>query len=298
VKNLNKTQRMGWAAVAFSITIASLWAFWGANEAFHEGWYYESLLKNLGLTILQYLSPMLIFIGIGLVSITWPRAGGAFHIAVALFAAVFFDIRSNTVLLFGLIPLIGIGVLYWYGRLPSKKVAAGWMIGLPVSVALVSGAVPGYRVSQRIDESSPDAQTVHGNGVTLTWAPAGPGWPWEGINWHEAQKSCQWLSQDGKTLASGPQNIWRLPSVDEAVRSMVLHGKNSGGVWKERTAQTEYERRPDKEFPLWDQYSPIIYWWTATEVDAEKAYIIVYDGRVWERPKQLDVGSLGFRCVK
>ncbi len=298
MKNLNKSQRMGWSAVAFSITIACLWAFWGANEAFHEGWYYESPLKNLGLTVLQYLSPMLIFIGIGLVSITWPRAGGAFHIAVALLAAVFFDIRSNTVLLFGLIPLIGIGILYWYGRLPSKKAAARWMIALPVSVALVSGAVPGYRVSQRIDERSLEAQTVHGNGVTLTWAPAGPGWPREGSNWHEAQKACQWLGQDGKTPASGPQNIWRLPDVDEAVRSMALHGENSSGVWNEKTAQSEYDRRPDKEFPLWDAYSPIIYWWTATEVDAEKAYIIVYDGRVWERSKQLDVGSLGFRCVK
>jgi len=298
VKNLNKSERMGWIAAAFSITIACLWAFWGANEAFHEGWYYENLLKNLGLTVLQYLSPMLIFMGIGLVSITWPRVGGAFHIAVALLAAVFFDIRSNTVLLFGLIPLIGIGILYWYGRLPSRKAAARWMIALPVFVALVSGAVPGYRVSQRIDERSLEAQTVRGNGVTLTWAPAGPGWPREGTNWHDAQKACQWLSQDGKELASGPQNIWRLPGVDEAVRSMALHGENSRGMWDEKSAQTEYEHRPDKEFPLWDQYSPIIYWWTATEADAEKAYIIVYDGRVWERSKQLAVGSLGFRCVK
>lgn len=298
MKNLDKYQRMGWVGVAFSITIACLWAFWGANEAFHEGWYYQSLLMNLGLTLLQYLSPMLIFMLIGLVSIYWPRVGGGFHIAVALFAAVFFDIRSNTVLLFGLIPLIGIGLLYWYGRLPSKKVAARWMIALPVSVALVSGAVPGYRVFRRIGETSPEAQTVRGNGVTLTWAPAGPGWPREGTNWVEAQKSCQWLDQAGNTLASQPQNIWRLPSVDEAVRSMALHAENSLGVWDERAARAEYEHRPDKEFPLWDRYSPVIYWWTSTEVDAEKAYIIVYDGRVWERSKDLDVGSLGFRCVK
>ena len=298
LKHLDKHQRMGWIAVAFSVTIASLWAFWGANEAFHEGWYYESFLQNLGLTLIQYLSPMFIFLVIGLASIYWPRVGGAFHILVALFAAVFFDIRSNTVLLFGLIPLTGIGLLYWFGRLPSKIAAARWMIGLPVLVAFVFGLVPGYQVSQRTDESSLDAQIVHGNGVTLTWAPAGPGWPNEGINWYEAVKACQWLSEDGTTTASGAQNIWRLPTVDEAVRSMALHGENSRGVWNETTAQAEYKRRPDKEFPLWDRYSPIIYWWTGTEVDWETAYIIVYDGKVWERPKQLDVGSLGFRCVK
>ncbi|HAY85773.1 MAG TPA: DUF1566 domain-containing protein [Chloroflexi bacterium] len=298
MKNLNKHQRMGWIAVAFSIAIACLWAFWGANETFHEGWYYQSLLKNLGLTLLQYLSPMLIFMLIGLVSIYWPRVGGGFHIAVALFAAFFFDIRSNTVLLLGLIPLIGIGLLYWYGRLPSKKVAARWMIALPVLVTLVSGALPGYRVSRRIGETSLETQIVRGNGVTLTWAPAGPGWPREGTHWIEAQRSCQWLDQAGKTLASQPQNIWRLPGVDEAVRSMALHGENSRGVWNEKTARAEYELRPDKEFPLWDQYSPVIYWWTSTEVNAEKAYIIVYDGRVWERAKSLDTGSLGFRCVK
>jgi hypothetical protein len=298
LKDLNKFHRMGWIGVAFSIAIACLWAYWGASETFHEGWYYQSLLKNLELTLIQYLSPMLIFMGIGLVSVFWPRVGGGFHIAVALFAAVFFDIRSNTVLLLGLIPLIGIGLLYWYGRLPSKKVAARWMVALPVFVALASAALPAYRVSQRIETHSLEAQTVPGNGVTLTWAPAGPGWPREGMDWHTAQISCRWLGQDGQTLATGPQDIWRLPTVDEAVRSMALHGENSRGVWNQTTARTEYERRPDKEFPLWDQYSPVIYWWTATQVDAEKAYIIVYDGRVWERIKGLDMGSLAFRCVK
>ena len=163
---------------------------------------------------------------------------------------------------------------------------------------LVVGSIPAYRVSQRIKDRSADVQLVKGNGVALTWAPSGPGWPSEGINWYEAVQTCQLLDQDGKTLAPEPQNIWRLPTVDEAVRSMALHGENSRGVWDEKNAKASYEKRPDKEFPLWDIYSPVIYWWTATEIDQDHTYIIVYDGKVWPRSKELNMGYLGFRCVK
>jgi len=298
MKDQIKNQRIGWIAIGFSIVITSFWAFWGAGETFHEGWHYESFIMNIGLTIIQYLSPMLIFMGVGIVSIYWPRVGGAFHIVIAILAAWFFNIFTNTVILFILMPLIVIGLFYWYGSPPPRKMAVRWMIGLPLLVALLAGIVPAYRVSQRIKDRSPDAQLVVGNEITLTWAPSGPGWPQEGINWHEAVQICQSLDQDGKTLASEPQNIWRLPTVDEAVRSMALHGENSLGVWDAQNAKAIYEKRPDKEFPLWDTYSQVIYWWTATEADQENAYIIVYDGKIWQRAKKLDMGYLGFRCVK
>lgn len=291
-------KRIGWIAVSFSIAITCIWAFWGAGETFHEGWYYESFLKNIGLTVIQYLSPMLIFMGVGLTSIYRPRVGGVIHVVAALLAAWFFNLFTNTIILLILLPLIGIGIFYWYGSLPPRKIAARWMVGLPILVAFAAGILPAYRVSQRIDDRNLDAQVVDGNGITLTWAPSGPGWPREGGNWHDAGQICQWLTQDGKTLASEPQNIWRLPTVEEAVRSMALHGENSGGVWDDQKAEAIYETRPDKEFPLWDIYSQIIYWWTATEVDQEHAYMIVYDGKVWPRAKQLAMGDLGFRCVK
>jgi len=298
MKAQSKYQKIGWLAVGFSIAITSLWAFWGAGETFHEGWYYESFMMNIGLTIIQYLSPMLIFMGVGITSVYWPRVGGAIHVVVAILAAWFFNIFTNTVILFILVPLVVIGLFYWYGSPPPRKIATRWMIGLPILMALIAGIIPGYHVSQRIKDRSPDAQIVQGNEITLTWAPSGPGWPQEGINWDEAVQVCQLLNQDGETLASDPQNIWRLPTVDEAVRSMALHGENSRGVWDEQNAKAVYEKRPDKEFPLWDIYSQVIYWWTATEVDQEKAYIIVYDGKVWPRAKELDMGYLGYRCVK
>jgi hypothetical protein len=79
---------------------------------------------------------------------------------------------------------------------------------------------------------------------------------------------------------------------------MARHGQNSSGVWNAETAKATYETPPDKESPLWNTHSQVIYWWTATEIDEEHAYIIVYDGKVWPRAKQLSLAYLGFRCVR
>jgi hypothetical protein len=298
MKQLDKRQIAGWIAVGLSIIITCFWAFWGIIETFHEGWYYESLLQNLGLSFVQYLSPMLIFLGVTLISVFWPRFGGGLHAILALLAAWFFEAFTNTVTFFLMLPLIGIGVLYWFGRPQPRKVAVSLAIGLPILTLTVFGIEPVLRVSQRVDDGNLQARLVHGNEVDLVWAPDGPGWPRKGANWYEAQQVCQHLSEDGLTSAPVPQHIWRLPTVDEAVRSMARHGQNSGGVWDAETAKATYKTRPDKESPLWNIHSQVIYWWTATEVDEERAYIIVYDGKVWPRAKRFSPAYLGFRCVK
>jgi hypothetical protein len=79
---------------------------------------------------------------------------------------------------------------------------------------------------------------------------------------------------------------------------MARHGKNSGGIWDAENAEAAYKTTPDKESPLWNVYSQVIYWWTATEVDEERAYIIVYDGKVWPRSKVFGPAYLGYRCVR
>jgi hypothetical protein len=298
MKHLDKRQLVGWTAVAFSIVITCFWAFWGIIENFHEGWYHESLLSNLGLMFVQYLGPMLIFVGVTLVSICWPRIGAGLHGILALLAAWFFGALTNTVVLFLLVPLVGLGVLYWFGRPQPRKLAASLAIGLPILTLTLFGIEPVLRVSQRLDDGNLQARLVQGNGVDLVWAPEGPGWPRTGADWYEAQQACQHLDQDGLALAPAPQHIWRLPTVDEAVRSMARHGQNSGGVWDPQTAKAAYETTPDKESPLWNGTSQVIYWWTATEADEEHAYIIVYDGKVWPRSKQLSPAYLGFRCVR
>ena len=298
MKQLNKRQITGWIAVAFSIVITCVWAFWGIIENFHEGWYYESLLSNVGLMFIQYLSPMLIFMGVTLISISWPRFGGLLHAIVALLAVWFFQAFSNAATFVIIMPLIGIGVLYWFGRPRPRKLAISLAIGLPMLTLILSGIEPVIRVSQRIDDGNLQARLVQGDGVNLTWAPDGPGWPRTGATWFEAQRVCQHLDEDGLTLAPASKLIWRLPTVDEAVRSMARHGQNSGGVWDVETAKATYITTPDKESPLWNVHSQVIYWWTVKEVDEEHAFIIVYDGKVWSRAKHFSPAYLGFRCVR
>ena len=294
----DKRQIFGWVALGLSTAITCFWAFWGIIENFHEGWYFPSLLSNLGLMFVQYLSPMLIFMGITLLAVAWPRFGAGLHVVLALLAAWFFQALTNTVLLLLIAPLVGIGALYWFGRPRPLKRALSLAIGLPLLTLILAGTTPALRVSGRIYDGNLQARQVPGNGVDLVWAPDGPGWPRTGTDWFAARDACLYLSADGSTIAPAPQAIWRLPTVAEAVRSMARHGQNSAGVWEAESARAVYKTKPDKESPLWDPYSQVIYWWTATEVDDERAYIIVYDGKVWPRSKTISPAYLGFRCVK
>jgi hypothetical protein len=293
-----RQQVAGWIAVGFSTAITCLWAFWGIMENFHEGWYFETLPANLGLMLAQYLSPMIIFMAVTLVSIFWPRIGSGLHVLLAILAVGFFRAFTNTVVFLLLVPFVGLGALYWFGRPRPRRLAASLAAGLPLLTLVAAGTAPALRVSQRFDDGNLQARLVEGNGVTLVWAPEGPGWPRAGENWETARQVCSRLSEDGLALAAVPEDIWRLPTVEEAVRSMARHGENSAGAWDAEAAEASYATTPDKESPLWNVYSQVIYWWTVTEVDEAHAYVIVYDGRVWPRSKQLSLGYLGFRCVK
>ena len=70
-----RQQVLGWLAVVISTGIAGFWAFWGAIENFHEGWYLTSFWQNLALMFGQYLMPMLIFVLMGTLSVRWPKIG-------------------------------------------------------------------------------------------------------------------------------------------------------------------------------------------------------------------------------
>ena len=298
MQQLSRKKTFGWIALGLSTAITCIWAFWGIIENFHEGWFYRSLLSNLGLMVLQYLSPMLVFMGVTLLSIYRKPAGVAMHVLLGLAAIWFFKAISNAATFFIILPLFGIGALYWYGILPARATAVKLAVGLPLVVLVTFGVAPAWRVSQRVDDGNLQARLVQGNGVALVWAPDGPGWPRQGKNWEDSRQVCRYLNQDGKTLAAVPQDVWRLPTVDEAVRSMARHGQNSGGVWQPDTAEVTYEITPDKESPLWNIYSQVIYWWTATEINEERVYMIAYNGKVWPREKEFGPAYLGFRCVK
>jgi hypothetical protein len=301
LRSIHRRTAVGWLAVALSSSIASLWGFWGAIENFHEGWYLPTLGENLAMMLAQYVGSSLLFSALAAASLRWPRAGGSLHaaIAVALISLLFGWQRllSPGVTLIGG-PLVLIGVLYWYGRARPLKWAYLVAVGLPLAVIVISGAEPAYRVAGRVDDGYRGARIVQGNGVRLTWAPAGPGWPADGVTWEEAGRICRYLNADGTGLADTPQDIWRLPTVEEAVHSMVRHGENAGGVWDATSGRASYRTLPDKESPLWDTRSKVIYWWTSTEVDERQALIVVYNGGVWPRAKAIRPGYLGFRAVK
>ena len=168
--------------MGLSTVITCFWALWGIVENFHQGWYCESLPSNVGLMLAQYLSPMLTFMAATLAAIVWPRFGGVLHIDVALLAAWFFQAFTNTVTRFLLVPLIGLGVLYWFGRPQPRKVAVSLTIGLPLLTLSISGTELILRVSQRIEDGFLQARLVHRDRLSLIWAPDGPGWPHTGVN--------------------------------------------------------------------------------------------------------------------
>ena len=289
----------GWTAVCISTLIAGFWAYWGSIEAFHEGWFYHSFWRNVGLTFAQYLSPMMIFVLLACASIRLPRIGALLHIALG-FAIPLFVVRTQAALLFIAAPLVLLGLLYWAGRPRPLRAAYGAVILVPFAVAFACGTPMAIRVAGRVDDGIRDARVVEGNGLALQWAPRGPGWPDDlrGYTWYEADSICASLTDDGKTVAATRQNIWRLPSVDESVRSMTRHGKNARGSWDSVTAKAEYAVQPDKESPLWDSWSPVIYCWTSTSLDEVTAYRVVYDGQVWPARKKTRAGYFAFRAVR
>ncbi|NOY42721.1 MAG: hypothetical protein GXP26_12905 [Planctomycetes bacterium] len=135
--------------------------------------------------------------------------------------------------------------------------------------------------------------------MTLLWAPAGPGWDRDGnVTWTKAIEQASHLTEDGLSLADEPQNIWRLPTREEVVHSLTRDNLNAGGTWNPDSEQASYQRKPDKESPLWDRFAPLIYLWTSESRDEDRAWIVVYHGGVYAKPKALGAPSNGFRAVR
>lgn len=286
-----------WAAVCISAIFANFWAYWGINENFHEGWYFESIWDNIALMFGQYLSAPLCFMLLTFISIRWNKAGSALFLLLSAGSYFLFGSMSAGFFLVST-PLAGLSLLYWFGRLDRRKLAYFLVIGLPLIQILGIGAYYIIRINGRYNDNQFGMKLITGNEVCLVWAPQGPGWPDNGTSWHEAKEICKRLNSDGTKLEKEAVNIWRLPTVDEAVRSMVRHGENAGGTWNTTKKRADYKILPDKESPLWNIRLKTIYWWTSTEADTSKAYIIVYNGGVWPRMKTLKADYLNFRAVK
>lgn len=301
---MTRSAKFGWIAVALNCVVSGSWTIWGAIENFHEGWFSKTLFANLLLSLL-YLSGAILWTLLGVVAIKWPRIGsiGVIFTGIAFGIFILKILTHFTLPAFlSWLPFMGafglIGVLWWFGSPEPKKWAIVLSIGLPLLVFVICAAEPVYRISQRFDDGYRGARVIKGNGVELVWAQEGPGWPDKGVGYLEAVKRCKMLTVDGETLAATPQNIWRLPTVDEVARSMTRKGQNSGGYWDPARNDTEFKIMPDKEAPLWNPYTGIIYWWTSSENAQGKICRMVFDGNVGPLAKNFKMDSLGFRAVR
>ena len=68
--------------------------------------------------------------------------------------------------------------------------------------------------------------------------------------------------------------------------------------WRTTRLQAHYRIQPDKNSPLWKPHSPVIYWWTATELGNEQAFRIAYNGRTGAFDRRGWGDYWSFRCVR
>ena len=283
-------------AVVVSTALATFWAFWGGAENFHEGWYHRELWRNVALMVIQYLPWMFLPMAAALLALwRWP-AGLAAHflLAAAVFALV--GVRSAGGLYLG-VPIVLIGLLHAWGRPTPRWLASRALLIIPCTAFVAAGAFGGWRALTRPATVDETTRVIAGNQVRLVWAGRGPGWG-EGRSWFDARDRCAHLTADAGGLDESPQGIWRLPTVDEAMRSMAYRGRNAGGTWDARPERATFRVLPDKEAPLWDPFSPVVYLWTADESAGQRAYFVSFEGRAFTRPKRASPQYQGYRCVK
>jgi hypothetical protein len=239
--------------------------------------------------------------------------------------------------------LVGIGVLFLIeGRQRRQRREAGgprhdkwWLrnlhylvgLGVPLLTLLIVSATQLPRILTRVDDGDRGARRIAGNGVTLLWAPAGPGWNWRqpggwSPSWdsnalygvppvglkqterHAAQADmdatslCRYLNAEGTVLMEERQDLWRMPTTEEVVRSLVRGGENAGCTWNGERGPATCRVRPDKETPLWSPEQAAIYYWTADEYDEENAWYVSYNGHVSYQPKHWGNPRHGHRCVR
>ena len=332
----------GWIATGAMICATTLWTYWGINELYHEGWW------GAWTNRLAYLVPIVVTLLPTLLALRWPIFGGCLILVIGVTCAWFFG--SGVFVIALSIALIG-GLFILHGVLHRRSVdhspaSPTWWrrnvryivaTGLPLFVLVAVSAQRLPVVLTRFDDGDRGARLIEGNGVTLIWAPEGPGWNWKqpwggypswqrialyGVNpvgladkvgygrqedgWvfaaendMEATCLCRYLSEDGTVLMDEPQDAWRMPTTDELVRSLVRDGANAGAIWTGAVGRfVPSDRPPDKESPLWAPDQSVIYYWSAESYDEDEALFVSYNGMVNVTRKTSGNPRHGYRCVK
>jgi hypothetical protein len=115
---------------------------------------------------------------------------------------------------------------------------------------------------------------------------------------------CRYLSGDGLSLMPEPQNIWRMPSTDEIVRSLVRGGENAGCTWDGQSSQADCQSQPNKDAPLWAPNTSLIYYYSGEAYDEGSAWYVpytgggTYGGVIGPQSKGGGNARHGYRCVR
>ena len=333
----------GWIASSLMILVTTVWAFWGAAEMYHEGWW------GAWYNRLPYLSPLAVTLIPALIAFRWPLVGGGLILLLGVWAAFFF--RGGAIILSAPIALIGAlfltdGIVKRRSNAADEERSLPWWrrhwrtllaVGLPLVVFVAVSIRMLPIVLTRVDDGDRSARRIEGNGVTLIWAPEGPGWnwkqPWGGYpSWQsvalygvpptgledkpgygrqgdeitfategdmEATNLCRYLNADGTHLMDEPQDVWRMPTTEDVVRSLVRHGENAGCEWNGGLRQSaECEMLPDKESPLWATDHPAVYYWTADAYNEKWGMFVSYNGMVNATYKLGGNPRHSYRCVR
>ncbi len=110
---------------------------------------------------------------------------------------------------------------------------------------------------------------------------------------------CRYLNAAGTALLEEPQDIWRMPTTDELIRSLGRHGENAGCEWgDEFRAPVPCTERPDKESPLWATDHAAIYYWAADSYSNSQGYYVSFNGWVNATYKLAGNSRHSYRCIR
>lgn len=288
----------GIVAVMICTAIAELWSIWGAIENFHEGWYRRSLVQNLLLAAVQYWIWPIAFALLGVLAIRKPKIGAVLFACIGILLNVFlFGFRNSAGVELILVPCLILAVLFWFSAFPRRALAIWACAGLPILTIVAISLPLGWKVAHRITAIQDQPLVWQTGSETLVWAPPGPGWSAGGESYQVAVDTCSHLAPNGRTIGAKALNLWRLPTVEEAVHALDRGGQPAGCQYTGKPGFQDCRTEPDKEAPLWDPYSPVIYWWSATDDARGRNLRVAYNGYVLPVSKRGE-GSTGFRAVR
>ena len=145
-----KKSLLGWIGVSITLLVSSFWAYWGAFENFHEGWYAASVWDNILMMLFQYLLFSIIFVLLALVSLKWKTVGLIAHLLLGGFCIWFFSGASFSVLgILIIIPFTVLGVLYYVGKPKPKKWAYRLIVLVPLTIIIAHFYTAGNKILEK-----------------------------------------------------------------------------------------------------------------------------------------------------